>query len=143
MSNIPDTSKQLYEIHDVDASESEPFISPEYTDRQHEAAIIRPSLAPALFIQARRASFIDEDEPIFQASADNAASKEGPVTWSSLPQKSQLAVLTLARLSEPLSERSLAAYMFYQLRWFDPSASDGTIASQGGLMTAALQPLNS
>lgn len=88
-------------------------------------------------MQARRPSFLDEDEPIAQASAGNETTKDGPVTWSSLPQKSQLAVLTLARLSEPLSERSLSAYMFYQLRWFDPSAADSTIASQGGIMTAA------
>ncbi|KAK5329178.1 hypothetical protein LTR70_000675 [Exophiala xenobiotica] len=54
----------------------------------------------------------------------------------SLPKKGQLAVLTIARFSEPLSERSLAAYMFYQLRWFDPSLPDSTIASQGGLLTA-------
>lgn len=55
----------------------------------------------------------------------------------SLPKKGQLAVLTIARLSEPLSERSLAAYMFFQLKWFDPSLPDSTITSQGGLLTAA------
>lgn len=60
-----------------------------------------------------------------------------PVTWLSLPNKGQLAILTLARLSEPLSERSLAAYMFFQLKWFDPSLPDSTITSQGGLLTAA------
>lgn len=67
----------------------------------------------------------------------SARAKEAPVTWMSLPQKAQLAVLTLARLSEPLSERSLSAYMFYQLRWFSPEASEATIASQGGILTAA------
>lgn len=55
----------------------------------------------------------------------------------SLPKKGQLAVLTIARLSEPLSERSLAAYMFFQLKWFDQSLPDSTITSQGGLLTAA------
>lgn len=63
--------------------------------------------------------------------------KEEPVTWLSLPNKGQLAILTLARLSEPLSERSLAAYMFFQLKWFNPSLPDSTITSQGGLLTAA------
>lgn len=84
----------------------------------------------------RRASFIDEEEqaPVLEESTGK---KEKPVTWSSLPKKGQLAVLTLARLSEPLSERSLAAYMFYQLRWFNPDASEATIASQGGILTAA------
>ena len=33
--------------------------------------------------------------------------KEEKVTWSSLPHKSQLAILTLARLSEPLVQTSL------------------------------------
>lgn len=98
----------------------------------------RPGLAPGLSTIARRPSFIDEEEqPVAEASASHQTPKDGPVTWSSLPQKGQLAVLTLARLSEPLAERSLAAYMFYQLRWFDDKASDSTVASQGGILTAA------
>jgi hypothetical protein len=86
----------------------------------------------------RRHSFIDEEEqPQVNEPESSARAKETPVTWMSLPQKAQLAVLTLARLSEPLSERSLSAYMFYQLRWFSPEASEATIASQGGILTAA------
>lgn len=63
--------------------------------------------------------------------------REAPVTWMSLPKKDQLAVLTIARLSEPLAERSFSAYLFYQLRSFDPSLSDKTISGQGGMLTAA------
>jgi MFS family permease len=59
------------------------------------------------------------------------------VTWRSLPNKGQLAVLTAARLSEPLTERSLSAYMFYQLKSFDQSLPDSTIAWQGGMLTAS------
>lgn len=33
--------------------------------------------------------------------------KEEPVTWASLPRRSQLIILTLARLSEPLVQTSL------------------------------------
>lgn len=33
--------------------------------------------------------------------------KEEPVTWASLPHRSQLIILTLARLSEPLVQTSL------------------------------------
>jgi len=101
----------------------------------------RPTL-PASHISTivRRPSALDDDEqqPLSAVAADNAAAKtkDEPVTWMSLPKKGQLAVLTIARFSEPLSERSLAAYMFYQLRWFDPSLPDSTIASQGGLLTA-------
>lgn len=63
--------------------------------------------------------------------------REAPVTWKSLPKKDQLAVLTIARLSEPLAERSFSAYLFYQLRSFDSSLPDKTISSQGGMLTAS------
>ncbi|OAP55127.1 hypothetical protein AYL99_10827 [Fonsecaea erecta] len=103
---------------------------------------VRPSLGPGISSRARRPSFIDEEEdPIAtEANADgqpDKSDKEAPVTWMSLPKKGQLAVLTFARLSEPLTERSLAAYLFYQLRSFDPSLPDSTIASQGGMLTAS------
>ncbi|OTA33249.1 hypothetical protein BTJ68_06148 [Hortaea werneckii EXF-2000] len=66
----------------------------------------------------------------------------GPVTWSSLPKKSQLAILTLARLSEPLTQTSLQAYMYYQLKSFRTShdnqpPSDAVVAQQAGLLAAA------
>ncbi|KAL0261476.1 hypothetical protein SLS55_002906 [Diplodia seriata] len=73
---------------------------------------------------------IDEDE---QAER----TKDQPVTWSSLPRKDQLVILTLARLSEPLTQTSLQAYMFYQLKSFDPSLPDSTIASQAGILQGA------
>lgn len=56
------------------------------------------------------------------------------VTWRSLPHKGQLAVLTLARLSEPLVQTSLQSYMFYQLKSFDTTLPDAVIARQAGLM---------
>lgn len=83
----------------------------------------------------------DEDERPSNAqhSAEPDAPKEkaGPVSWSSLPRKDQLAILTLARLSEPLTQTSLQSYMFYQLRSFSPSAPDSTISYQAGLLQAA------
>ncbi|KAK5376091.1 hypothetical protein LTR20_000504 [Exophiala xenobiotica] len=102
----------------------------------------RPSLAPGLSTVARRHSFIDEEEgAVATTTAVNASllqsNKEEPTTWRSLPKKGQLAVLTIARLSEPLTERSLAAYMFYQLRSFNPNLPDSTITSQGGMLTAS------
>lgn len=54
----------------------------------------------------------------------------------SLPKKSQLAILTFARLSEPLTQTSLQAYMFYQLKSFDPSLPDSTISAQAGMLQA-------
>lgn len=63
--------------------------------------------------------------------------KEKPVTWRSLPRKDQLLVLTLARLSEPLTQTSLGSYIFYQLKSFDPTLPDSTISSQAGIIHAA------
>ena len=59
------------------------------------------------------------------------------MTWSSLPRKGQLAILTFARLSEPFTQTSLTAYMFYQLKSFDPTLPDSIIAGQGGMIQAA------
>lgn len=68
-------------------------------------------------------------------NADAAKSK--PVSWRSLPRKDQLFVLTLARLSEPLTQTSLGSYLFYQLQSFDPSLPDSTISYQAGIIQAA------
>lgn len=58
----------------------------------------------------------------------------GPVTWASLPRKDQLAILFLARLVDFLQVASLQAYVFYQLKDFDPEASDARISQQAGLL---------
>lgn len=63
-----------------------------------------------------------------------AASKSGPATWLSLPRKNQLAILFMCRLVDFLQIASLQAYMFYQLRSFDPTLSDATISSQAGIL---------
>lgn len=68
------------------------------------------------------------------ASTSPSPSKVPPVTWRDLPKKGQLAILTLARLSEPLTQSSLRAYMFYQLQSFNPSLPDSTISSQAGIL---------
>lgn len=127
-------------LHNDDDDTSSTLGSQEIDDKaahnQHDdSKQQRPSLAPGISAIARRPSFIDEEEqPIAQAAGNT---KDAPVTWRSLPNKTQLFVITFARLSEPLTERSMAAYLFYQLRWFDDRASDSTIASQGGILTAA------
>ncbi|RMJ06965.1 hypothetical protein CDV36_013433 [Fusarium kuroshium] len=59
------------------------------------------------------------------------------VSWTSMPSKGQLAVIMLVRLAEPISERSLTAYLFYQLQWFDKSLDASSIAKQAGHLTAA------
>jgi MFS family permease len=63
------------------------------------------------------------------------------IAWSELPKKGQLAILTLARLSEPLTQQGLQSYMFYQLKSFTlPNGeppSDSTVAKQAGVLAAA------
>ncbi|EFR05366.1 hypothetical protein MGYG_08377 [Nannizzia gypsea CBS 118893] len=74
-----------------------------------------------------------EDE---EAQKDRGSDNR-PVSWSSLPRRNQLIILTVARLSEPLAQTSLQAYMFYQLKSFDPSLPDSTISAQTGVLQAA------
>lgn len=108
----------------------------------------------------RRKSFIEEDADLAEIEPPTQKKKEEVVTWSSLPYKPQLAILTIARLSEPLVQTSLRvcpsypslhisrahvsllmfplqSYLFYQLKSFDPSLPDATIASQAGIMQGA------
>lgn len=63
--------------------------------------------------------------------------KKEAVAWKDLPHKQQLIVIVLTRLSEPLVQTSLQSYMFYQLKFFDPSLSDAVIASQAGILHAS------
>jgi len=81
---------------------------------------------------------VDEDERMLPSQPLHQMSEKlKPVSWKSLPRKDQLFILTLARLSEPLTQTSLQAYMFYQLRSFSPSAPDSTISYQAGMLQAA------
>ena len=98
---------------------------------QEEEKPQRPSILPRPSSIARHASFLDEDEVPPTPLQQN---KPGPAAWRELPQKSQLAILTLARLSEPLTQTSLQAYMFYQLRSFNPSLPSSTISAQAGML---------
>ena len=93
----------------------------------------RPSLVPRASRIGRRLSFVGEEEAPLPADP-SPPSKPKPVAWRDLPNKKQLAILTLARLSEPLTQTSLRAYMFYQLKSFDPSLPDSTISSQAGIL---------
>jgi hypothetical protein len=88
--------------------------------------------------RSRRRSFIEEDDDPLQVDIPvREEKKEVPVTWMSLPRKGQLAILVTARLSEPLVQSSLRSYLFYQLKSFDQSLPDSTIASQAGIMQGA------
>ena len=95
----------------------------------------RPSILPRPSSIARRTSFIDRDEvPPTTPITPSTPSKPGLVRWRDLPNKRQLAILTMARLSEPLTQTSLQAYMFYQLESFNPSLPPATISAQAGML---------
>lgn len=66
-----------------------------------------------------------------------APPKKEKVKWKDLPHKDQLIILVLARLAEPLVQTSLQAYMFYQLKSFNTTLSDATVASQAGILQAS------
>lgn len=90
-----------------------------------------------LIANHRRFPSIDSDLGTSDNESENSHRNEElekPVTWSSLPNKGQLAILTFARLSEPLTQTSLHAYLFYQLKFFDPSLPDSTISAQAGIL---------
>lgn len=101
------------------------------TEEEQKEKPQRLSMLPRPSSMARRTSFIDEDEAL---PTPPPPAKAGPVSWKDLPNKKQLAILTMARLSEPLTQTSLQAYMFYQLKSFNPNLSDSTISSQAGIL---------
>lgn len=86
--------------------------------------------------QESRVSFIQEDNNPLQTPIKSKEEEE-LVTWMSLPQKDQLLILALARLSEPLVQTSLRSYLFYQLRSFDKAIPDSAVALQAGIIQAS------
>uniref|UniRef100_A0A093Y3V9 Glucose-6-phosphate 1-epimerase n=1 Tax=Talaromyces marneffei PM1 TaxID=1077442 RepID=A0A093Y3V9_TALMA len=76
---------------------------------------------------------INNDDGSGRGSEPESEEKEKPISWSQLPKKSQLLILVLARLSEPLTQTSLQAYLFYQLKSFDSSLPDSAISRQAGI----------
>jgi hypothetical protein len=67
--------------------------------------------------RARRRSFIEEDEEELQLGVPTREERKVTVTWGSLPHKRQLAILTVARFSEPLVQSSLRVSSAQQLEW--------------------------
>ncbi|ORX99628.1 major facilitator superfamily domain-containing protein [Clohesyomyces aquaticus] len=76
-------------------------------------------------------------QPQVDESEQAEAAKGEPISWRSLPRKDQLLILTLSRLSEPLTQTSLGSYLYYQLESFDRSLPDSTISFQAGVVQAA------
>ncbi|KAI0548954.1 major facilitator superfamily domain-containing protein [Xylaria curta] len=59
---------------------------------------------------------------------------QADVAWSDLPNKSQLAIICLARFSQPVVRTSISTYVFYQLRSLDPSKPSDAIVRDAALL---------
>ncbi|RYC77408.1 hypothetical protein BFJ63_vAg19718 [Fusarium oxysporum f. sp. narcissi] len=79
-------------------------------------------------------------------TSNNTGARSGPaitaqeqVTWRNMPNKWQLSVIAAARITELLSERSQATYMFYLLQSFAAlgSTSESQAVSQAGILMAS------
>jgi hypothetical protein len=122
--------------HDCDDDENSSLIDHSFAN-DHSPAHRSRSLRPSISVSGpvRRFSLTEEDETRTDrdATPKNDAEKK-PISWSDLPNRGQLIILTLARLSEPLTQTSLQSYLFYQLKSFDPSLPDSTISAQAGIL---------
>lgn len=67
--------------------------------------------------RVRRRSFIEEDEESLHLEVPPREERKAVVTWGSLPHKRQLAILTIARFSEPLVQSSIRVSLTQQLAW--------------------------
>ncbi|KAI1351863.1 major facilitator superfamily domain-containing protein [Xylaria sp. FL0043] len=56
------------------------------------------------------------------------------VAWSDLPNKGQLAIICLARFSQPVVRTSISTYVFYQLQALDPSKPSDAIVRDAALL---------
>ncbi|KAI0007445.1 MFS general substrate transporter [Xylariaceae sp. FL0662B] len=119
-------------VHDGDNTELELGLG--LGDESGHDATFVTSRAGTLQIDTGAAPLLSEHHGRARRLSD---SSKKVVAWRDLPKKEQLAVITLARLSEPLVQTSIQAYMFYQLKWFDPSLPDSTISSQAGILHAS------
>jgi hypothetical protein len=118
------------DVDEIDSDDNKDYSS---------SRLLEPSYAPWDHQHVkRRKSIADEaGEPPPTATVAQETLKDLPVTWRSLPRKGQLAILAFARLSDAFTQMSLTAYLFYQLKSFDTTLADSTIAAQGGMIQAA------
>jgi hypothetical protein len=119
----------------AEASESRRSVSIRTTDLPHQnRGHIRNRSTPQPVAPVIRSQF---ERSLSPPPPPRARSKPMPVSWASLPQKGQLAILGLCRVFDFLQIASLQAYMFYQLKSFSPDLSDSDISTQAGILQGA------
>lgn len=72
------------------------------------------------------------DEEPRPAEAQKAPSM--PASWSTMPNKGQLAILAFSRVVDFFQQASLQTYMVHQLKSFDETLPDPTISYQAGVL---------
>jgi MFS family permease len=81
------------------------------------------------------------DAPSIEAHKDAEELPPPPSSWLALPHKKQLFILTLCRLSEPLTQTSLLSYLYFFLESLhspdEPSPSSATISRRAGIMASS------
>ncbi|KIW04232.1 uncharacterized protein PV09_04538 [Verruconis gallopava] len=112
--------------------------SPRWTESSKETSLDQINEQDPLLMQDSSTVLppapVNEEE---QRPTQDKHVKPKTAKWKDLPKKDQLALLTIARLAEPLTQTSLQSYMFYQLKSFDPSQPDDMISTQAGILGAA------
>ena len=78
-----------------------------------------------------------EPLPLSRDIEANILVSDKKVSYMSLPNKGQLAILCVARLADPLAATSIQVYMFYQLKFFNPAISDTLLSTQAGIIVGA------
>ncbi|GAB7329194.1 hypothetical protein MBLNU13_g01012t1 [Cladosporium sp. NU13] len=110
-------------------------------DHQEHDRLLVDDVAAALDSRSQDATATTLPDDDGEPALPPAKAKPRQIAWSELPKKGQLAILTLARLSEPLTQQGLQSYMFYQLKSFTlpngEAPSDSTVARQAGVLAAA------
>jgi predicted MFS family arabinose efflux permease len=92
-------------------------------------------------------STVDIEEDISPPAPPQRKGKPAPVRWMDLPNKDQLFILALCRLSEPLSNTCLLPYIYYLIRSIvatsgnNPSKSEANQISKLSGILVAVFPL--
>jgi MFS family permease len=131
--------------HDEESSSPDPaFNNLEREKEEDDDAILttgaEPLLGPSPDVRTTSTSTPEDppdSPPPLRTTVQVKVKQPEAIGWMDLPRKQQLIVIVLARLSEPLVQTSLQSYMFYQLKWFDPTLPDSVISSQAGMLHAS------
>jgi MFS family permease len=89
----------------------------------------RPSTSEAHTLLPTSSATLTTTTSSSNRSSPHKHANQEPVTWLSLPHKTQLLILALCRLSEPLSNTCLLPYVYYLMRSLQTTLSSPPLAS--------------